>query len=69
MNMDKNHQDDWFDKLPTPNERNQFREAMLDYLAERGFGTGDGETMRDQMPDILDRLQPPSAFWNQATAR
>ena len=69
MNMDKNVPDEWFDQIPTANEKNQFKEAMYDHLEKHGLGTGDGETMREQMEDILELLEPHSSNWNGASRR
>ena len=56
MNSSKNHQDEWFDKGPSAVEREQFWNAVLAYLAERGFGSGETKTMISHMPELIERL-------------
>ena len=69
MSINKSNSDDWFDKSPSAVEREQFWSAVLAHLAERGFGSGEAETMISHMPELIERLDDVQPQWKNATAR
>ena len=65
--MDKNSQDDWFNKNPDEQEKQQFREAMLALFVERGMGDREEGTVYETTQDIIERLYDVQPAWKHAT--
>ena len=67
--MNTNAQDKWFELIPNPDQKQQFKDTLLTILAENGMGDGETESIYETVPLVIERLQDLQPQWKSATGR